>query len=81
MNGKKVGYLEYSQVVEFDRVITTSKEVGWFDRFAQGLGERIAYTKHIERPDGEPIAFERIENESIKTMFHCAKQKWEKQCI
>ena len=75
LNGKKIGHSTECQIVESDKVITIMNEVAKFNRFGTTV-EMVGYTKHTEHPNGEPIAFERIENTNSKFwFFHEKKSK------
>lgn len=75
VNGKKVGYSTGSRFVESDKVITITSEFTKFHRIGATV-KTERYTKHIENPDGEPIAFEHIERtDSQFWFFHDKKSK------
>lgn len=75
INGKKVGYYTKSRFVESDKVITIKNEFTKLHRVGATV-ETVEYTKHVQRPDGEPIAFERIEKTDSKFwFFHDRKSK------
>lgn len=75
VNGKKYGYSTESRFVESDKVITITNEFTKLHRVGATV-ETVEYTKHVERPDGEPIAFEHIENTDSKFwFFHDRKSK------
>lgn len=75
VNGKKIGYSTESRFVEPDKVITVTNEVMKLNRLGTTV-ETAGYTKHVESPDGEPIAFEHIERTDSKFwFFHDRKSK------
>lgn len=75
VNGKKMGYSTESRFVESDRVITIMNEFTKLHRVGATVKTEI-YKKHIERFDGEPIAFEHIERtDSQFLFFHDRKSK------
>ena len=68
LNGKKIGHSTKCRMVESDKIITITNEVMKLNRFGATV-EMVGFTKHIERPDGEPTAFEYIENTNSKFWF------------
>ncbi|MHC4309086.1 MAG: transglutaminase-like domain-containing protein [Planctomycetota bacterium] len=75
VNGKKFGYSTESRFVESDKVITITNEFTKLHRVGVTV-KTVEYTKHVERPDGEPIAFEHIEKTDSKFwFFHDRKSK------
>lgn len=75
VNGKKYGYSTESRFVESDKVITITNEFTKLHRVGVTVKED-SYTKHIESPGGEPIAFEHIERtDSQFWFFHDKKSK------
>lgn len=75
INGKKYGYSTESRFVESGKVITITNEFTKLHRVGATV-ETVEYTKHVEKPDGEPIAFEHIENTDSKFwFFHDRKSK------
>jgi hypothetical protein len=75
VNGKKIGYSTESRFVEPDKVITIMNEFTKLHRVGATV-KTETYKKHIESPDGEPIAFEHIEKtDSQFWFFHDRKSK------
>jgi hypothetical protein len=68
LNGKKVGYSTESRFVESGKVITIKNGFMKLHRFGT-TAKTERYTKHIESPGGEPIAFEHIERKDSQFWF------------
>ena len=73
LNGKKIGHSTKCRIVESNKIFTITNEVMKVNRFGMTV-EMAGYTKHVENPDGQPIAFERIENTNSKFLFFNEKK-------